>query len=82
MISKYQIFVILIIVNIIGLISANQTPEQKCILGKEYFDGCNNCYCQVGNIVTCTKKLCQKYDLETRSEVPVALLPAPSDFWE
>ncbi|XP_018301548.1 serine protease inhibitor 3 [Mycetomoellerius zeteki] len=84
MTSKYQqIFVILIIISIVGLISATtQAPERKCIPGKRYFDGCNNCYCTSKSTIFCTKTFCERMHTTTFKLIPMELLPPPPDFWQ
>ncbi|XP_011315197.1 serine protease inhibitor 3-like [Fopius arisanus] len=50
--------------------------ERKCVNGKQYFDGCNDCFCGNGHVL-CTLKAC--FD-STGQAVPVQ---QPSeDFWE
>ncbi|XP_018358697.1 PREDICTED: uncharacterized protein LOC108758316 [Trachymyrmex cornetzi] len=82
MTSKHQIFVILIIISIVGLISATQVPERKCIPEKQYFDGCNTCFCTSKSTIVCTKKLCWEFSNLYNMTRMAQLLPPPSDFWQ
>lgn len=52
------------------------SPERKCVNGKNYNDGCNNCFCSNGH-VACTMMACMD---ETGKMLPV--IEAPDDFWE
>lgn len=49
--------------------------ERKCVDGKSYFDGCNNCFCSNGH-TACTLKLCRGPD------GVVSRQPPPDDFFE
>lgn len=55
---------------------SDNPAERKCVDGKTYNDGCNNCFCANGH-VACTLMACFGPYGE-----PLPEKPAPGDFWQ
>ncbi|XP_078051317.1 uncharacterized protein LOC144477468 [Augochlora pura] len=55
-------------------------PERRCVEGKSYNDGCNNCVC-MGGLTACTEMACGKYYPDTCVFEMVDILPPPEDYW-
>ncbi|XP_063986583.1 uncharacterized protein LOC135167380 [Diachasmimorpha longicaudata] len=55
--------------------------ERRCVEGRSYFDGCNNCFCSNGN-VACTLMACQSEDPKTGEMRDIIPLQPPEDFWQ
>ncbi|XP_078050136.1 uncharacterized protein LOC144477534 [Augochlora pura] len=54
--------------------------ERRCVEGKTYNDGCNNCFCSGGH-TACTYMACLTRDPETGEMVPKETVPPPEDYW-
>lgn len=53
-----------------------EEDNRKCIDGKTYNDGCNNCFC-TGGVTACTMMLCMD---NKGNELPS--IPPPEDYYE
>lgn len=77
--AKLFVFLgILLIVNTI--VSGQESEGRRCVEGKRYNDGCNNCWCTNG-MTACTLMACTVVDPETGESVYAKTIPPPDDFW-
>ncbi|KAJ6647424.1 hypothetical protein Bhyg_02646 [Pseudolycoriella hygida] len=60
---------------LVSMIKADEEPR-RCVDGKTYNDGCNNCFCSNGH-VACTLMLCWDSNRQ-----PVPRKEPPADFYE
>lgn len=53
-----------------------EETKRKCVAGKTYYDGCNNCFC-AGDNVACTQMFCTDKNGKAAPRIE-----PPEDFWQ